>query len=205
MSTVGRTEVTTGSDGRSHRRERNAARIFDAADELLSRTTFDELRVEAICERAGVGRATFFRIFETKAGLLLEFNRRLAAEAAARLDAAQGADLPTSLEIIRAAIVAAWRDAGPGHIGMAQAFTQSTPGPDLHAAHPELLALVRRCIEDAMQRGDLPGTVPAELAASLALLQMIAPMVYVLEGSGTDFDALSRLMLRQWLNGMTTT
>ena len=137
--------------------------------------------------------------------MLLEFNRRLAADAAARLDAAEGADLATSLELIRTAIVDAWRHAGPGHVGMALAFAQSTASPDLHAAHPELLALVVRCINDAVRRSELPGTIPQDLAASLALVQMIAPMTYVMEGRDADFDALSRLLLRQWINGMTTT
>ena len=34
--------------------------------------------MDDICVRAQVGRATFFRFYGTKAGLLAEFNRRLA-------------------------------------------------------------------------------------------------------------------------------
>ncbi len=44
--------------------------------------------------------------------------------------------------------------------------------------------------------------VPVDLAGSLALIQLIAPMTYVLAGEDVDVDRLSRLLLDQWLRGM---
>ncbi|MGD1110129.1 MAG: helix-turn-helix domain-containing protein, partial [Mycobacterium sp.] len=55
--------TTQTLDGRSRRRQRNAAQLYDAASDLLASRTFDELTVEDICAHAGIGRATFFRIF----------------------------------------------------------------------------------------------------------------------------------------------
>jgi len=189
-------------DGRTRRRERNAARLYDAADLLLAAQSFEELTVEQICERAGVGKATFFRIFESKAGLLREFNRRLARDAAERIARTGDTDIRTTLGYVRAAIVDAWRHAGPGHVGMAREFVRSMPSTELHAAHPELLQLVTEAIGAAVASGELPDRVPTDLAASLALLQMVAPMTYMMSGQEADIDELSSLLLDQWLAGM---
>jgi AcrR family transcriptional regulator len=189
-------------DGRGRRRDLNAARLYDAADALMATQSFDELTVDRICEEARVGKATFFRIFETKAGLLREFNRRLARDAAQRIAHAGDADVRTTLGHIRAAIVDAWRHAGPGHVGMAREFIRTMPSSDPHAAHPELLALVAEAIVAAVAKGELSGRVPTDLAAALALVQMIAPMNYVMTGEAADIDELSSLLLDQWLAGM---
>jgi AcrR family transcriptional regulator len=189
-------------DGRTRRRERNAMRLYDAANVLLTAQSFEELTVEQICERAGVGKATFFRIFESKAGLLREFNRRLAQDAAERIARSGCTDVRTTLGHVRAAIVDAWRHAGPGHVGMAREFIRSMPSTELHAAHPELLHLVTEVIGTAVASGELPDRVPADLAASLVLLQMVAPMTYMISGQQADIDELSRLLLDQWLAGM---
>jgi len=190
-------------DGRSQRRERNAALLFDAAIELLNTRSFAELTVEEISQHAGVGRATFFRIYETKAGLLREFNRRLAADAAARIAAAGDIDLYQALGHVRGAIAEAWRDAGPGVAGMAREFTSSSQASDLHSPHPELLALVERLIRSAMDTDEVPRGVPADLAASLALVHLAIPIAYVLDGNPADTEVLGRTLLDQWYAGMT--
>jgi AcrR family transcriptional regulator len=198
-------ETNETLDGRSRRRERNAAQLYDAASDLLASRSFDELTVEDICAHAGIGRATFFRIFHTKAGLLREFNRRLAHDGAVRIATAETAGIASTLGHIRAAIYDAWRTAGPGHIRMLEEFVRATPSNDPHSAHPELLALIVDTISVAIQSGELPNAVPVELAASLALIQLVAPMSYVLAGEDVDVDQLSQLLLDQWLRGMGVT
>jgi AcrR family transcriptional regulator len=196
--------ATPPTDGRALRRHDNARRLYDAADELLATTSFDDLSVDDICQRADVGRATFFRIFGTKAGLLREFNRRLADDAEQRLDTRHPSDVRTSLGIVADAIVDAWRHAGPGHLGMARAFAQSIPHTDPHAAHPELFALVHTIVAAGIERGELPDTVPSELAASLALIQLTAPIAYTLAGRSADTHRLAHTLLDQWYAGMTS-
>jgi AcrR family transcriptional regulator len=85
---------------------------------------------------------------------------------------------------------------------MAREFIRSMPSTELHAAHPELLHLVAEVIATAVASGELPDRVPADLAASLVLLQMVAPMTYMISGQQADIDELSRLLLDQWLAGM---
>jgi AcrR family transcriptional regulator len=198
-------ETTETLDGRSRRRQRSAAQLYDAASDLLASRSFEELSVEDICAHAGIGRATFFRIFQTKAGLLREFNRRLAQNAAARIAAAETAGVASTLGHIRAAIYDAWRMAGPGHIRMAEEFVRAAPSNDPHSAHPELLGLIVETISAAVESGELPDAVPVDLAASLALIQLIAPMSYLLAGEDLDVDQLSQLLLDQWLRGMGVT
>ncbi len=191
-------------DGRTRRREQNAERLYDAADELLMTRPYEELTIEEICDHAGVGRATFFRIYETKAGLLREFNRRLASDAQFRLAAAGDVDVRDALDHIRKAVIDAWRHTGGGHIGMAADFIRSNPSTNLHAAHPELLALVTGRIATAISAGELTDAVPVELAASLALIHMTAPVAYAIAGHNVDLDGLSRTMLDQWYAGMVS-
>jgi AcrR family transcriptional regulator len=195
--------VTDTLDGRTRRRERSTERLYDAANELLATRAYDELTVDDICDRANVGRATFFRIFETKGGLLREFNRRLAVDAGARVDEAGEVDVLTALGHVRDAIVDAWRHAGRGQVGMANEFVRSVPSSDPHAAHPELLALVVERVRIAVEAGELPDTIPVDLAASLALIHMTAPIAYAIAGRDVDTDRLSRALLDQWFAGMT--
>jgi len=197
------------TDGRSLRRQRNAAQLYDAASDLLASRSFDELSVADVCAHADIGRATFFRIFGTKAGLLREFNRRLAQDAAVRVAGAGATDIAvdvgTKLGHIRASIYDAWRTAGPGHVRMAEEFVRAAPSNDPHSAHPELLGLIVDTISTAVESGELPDAVPVELAASLALIQLVAPMSYVLSGQDVDVDELSQVLLDQWLRGMGLT
>ena len=176
--------------------------LYEAADRLLATRTFEDVSVEEICEKANVGRATFFRIFETKAGLLREFNRRLAADAADRIERAGPVDLRGALELVRQAMIDAWQHTGRGHVGMAQEFVRSVPAGDPHAAHPELLAVVAERISAAIGAGQLADTVPADLLASLALITMTAPIAYAIAGRDVDIDHLSRTLLDQWYAGL---
>lgn len=189
-------------DGRRLRRENNARRLYDAATQLLAERAYDNLSVEEICERAGVGRATFFRIFETKAGLLREFNRRLTADAESRLAAIDGSDVGAQLDTVRRAITDAWRDAGEGHVGMAVEYRRLTPSGEMHTAHPELLDLVTGIVSDAIDRGELTNAIPPRLAGALAVVHLSAAIAHSLAGQDVDIDELSEALLDQWLKGM---
>lgn len=189
-------------DGRTRRRDDNASRLYDAADELLATRSFDDVSVDDICARADVGRATFFRIYGTKAGLVREFNRRLADDTTDRIVASGSTAIREVLEEIRRAIIDAWKHAGRGHVGMAREFVRSVPAGDPHAAHPELLEIVTGHIVAAIAVGQLPDTVPADLLGSLALIAITAPLVYSGADRHVDIDRLSRTLLDQWHAGL---
>ena len=62
---------------RERRKQQTRDDLYEAALELFAERRYDEVSVEDICERAEVGRATFFRFYGNKAGLLIEHNRRI--------------------------------------------------------------------------------------------------------------------------------
>ena len=98
------------TDGRRQRRADSRERLYDAALGLLEYNRFGDLSITEICEEAGVGRATFFRIYGSKAGLLLEFNRRLALRAKTRLDRENPPTTRTRLSVIGEEIANAWSE-----------------------------------------------------------------------------------------------
>ena len=86
-----RSSSDTGSPGRrARKKERTRQDIFEAAMELFAASDFDSVTIGAICERADVGRGTFFLHYPTKSALLYEFSRRVAEEFRAALPDPRG-------------------------------------------------------------------------------------------------------------------
>jgi AcrR family transcriptional regulator len=190
------------SDGRSQRRVENRNRIYDAAMGLLRTRSYAEVNVDEICRAAGVGPATFFRIFASKAGLLREFNRRLTRRVEERIAAeAPAEDAAEALRIVVAEITRTWSHAGPGAAAMAQEFIRFSEPGDPHAAHPELLDVVTAITERGMKRGELRDRHPARLVGSLALLQITAAVAWWFEHPDESLDALTGEALTTWLHG----
>ncbi|MFV0280671.1 MAG: TetR/AcrR family transcriptional regulator [Rhodoblastus sp.] len=188
-------------DGRTRRRVENGARIFDAAVELLAERSYDEISIEDICAVANVGRATFFRIFQSKADLLLEFNRRLAERVQRRLDARKPRTAARALRIMGEEIADAWLATSPGASAIAMDFTQVAAGRGLHAAHPELLHVAVGIVERGLARGELRSALPAGLIGSLALVQITAPVSYWFRHPGRDLRQLIEEAVDHWLHG----
>jgi AcrR family transcriptional regulator len=188
-------------DGRTRRRLENAARIFDAAMELLAERAYDDISVEEICAAAHVGRATFFRAYQTKAELLLEFNRRLADRVQERLDGHEPRTIEAALRMVGEEIAETWTQTVPGAAALAIDFSQTAGGRGLHAAHPELLEIVVRIIERGRAAGELESTLPAGLMGSLALVQITAPVAYWFRHPEHDLHELINDAIRHWLHG----
>ena len=70
---------------RARKKDRTRAEIFRAAMDLFGVRGFEAVTVEQICAAADVAKGTFFLHFSSKAALLVEWNRELAAELADRL------------------------------------------------------------------------------------------------------------------------
>jgi len=69
----------------ARKKDRTRSEIFRAALDLFAARAFEAVTVEQICASADVARGTFFLHFPSKAALLDEWNRELAAELAERL------------------------------------------------------------------------------------------------------------------------
>lgn len=178
------------------------AGMFEAALALFERQGYDETSVEDICAAAGVGRATFFRYFETKAGLLREHNRQLADAARARLDALPVPGAVAGLVAVADAIHDAWVDAGPGLRRLGAEVT-TLADPSGKRTHPELLDVVTELVRAGVASGELTVDVPPPLAAYVAVTTLASAVGWWFEHPDQDLRRLLDRCLELHLHGVT--
>jgi AcrR family transcriptional regulator len=141
---------------REQTKQTNRERLYDAALELLSERGYSAVTVEDICARADVGRATFFRLYGTKSGLLEEFNLRLAVEARHRVEALPAPTTAAALEEVQRTISDAWLSSGAGLREMAEEYIHTVSlAAGAGASQPDLHALVSSIIRSGQQRGEV--------------------------------------------------
>lgn len=156
---------------RERKKRRTREGLYDAALELFAERPYSETTVEEICERAEVSRATFFRFYGTKAGLLTEFNRRLAAAIAAEIESAKDISAVDKLWIVQAEIARTWSDSGEAMREMAREWIRNAAESEFTTKppHPELLNLVTQIIEEGQQTGDLRSSKDPRFTAWLVI------------------------------------
>lgn len=193
------------NDGRSQRRQKSAERIFDAAMELLEKISYKDLSIEDICERAEVGRATFFRAYGGKDGLLRELNSRIARKIHDRLAQNDETDLVSRLTLIGQEFAEAWSNATPGALALAIDFTRSASVLEAHSIHPELLAEVIGIVHEAMDKGEVDGSFPAEFVGNMALFQIAGTMAFWMENRHLDIRKVMKEAVAVWAYGYVKT
>ncbi|MGH9139282.1 MAG: TetR/AcrR family transcriptional regulator [Acidimicrobiales bacterium] len=156
---------------RERKKRRTAEELYDAALELFTDRPYAEVTVEEICERAEVGRATFFRFYGSKAGLLTEFNRRLAGSIAERIESDPASSATDQLWIVQDEIARTWGASGPAMREMAREWIRNATAREFTAdtPHPELLDLVTAIVARGQQAGELVATKPARFVAWLVI------------------------------------
>lgn len=188
------------TDGRTVRRQENAKRLFDATMRLAQRSGYQSITATDICNEAGVGRATFFRIYKTKAGLLREFNRRLAVEIEESVGSGQGTAI-TKLFIVADKIALAWQRGGAVLAAMVTDYIRSSDQGASHWVHQEIYDLVVIIVTQGIEAKELRRSMPAEQLASLILHQInIAISEAGLSGQ-TNLQPLAKDVLEYFLNG----
>ncbi len=193
---------------RERKRQRARDEIYTAALDLLAERPFDEVTIDEICARAEVGRATFFRIYGAKAGLLLEFNHRLARDAREAMAAQPSADAVERLRVVQRTLAASWAATGPALREMLRAFL-SEAGPALFSAardvspHPELLSLVAEVIEEGQRAGELDARLEPDFLSSLVVTGMAtATGQWVIGRSTADLEKATGDVLEVLLGGL---
>lgn len=187
---------------REEQREETRAQLFDAAVGLLAERPYEEITVEEICAAAGVGRATFFRHYQAKVGLLREFNRRLTHSIEAAIADREPLSATDCFWIVQQRIAETWQHASPGLLAMALEFIGPAPGGGKPpSAHPELrrlmIAIAQRGIEAREFRSDLP----AELLGASALYHLVAATAHCFRHPELPLDRTTRAALEHWLDG----
>ena len=151
-------QQAAAAGARTRRRAGDA--LYDAALSLLAERPYDEITVEEICVAAGVGRATFFRYYGSKAGLLVEFNERLTARAREAIASARTSSAAGKLRIVQMTLAEQWSATGPAVRELARAFLAEGSVAALGAGeeasvHPQLLALVSEIVAAGQRSGEL--------------------------------------------------
>ena len=162
------TTPETGSR-RARKKERTRRQIFDAAMELFSQDSFDGVTISAICDRADVGRGTFFLHFPTKSALLFEFSRKVAEDFTASLP-----DGPLSaraeLEALVDRIAAGLANQRDVMLAMLREFSMSQEtlafGKENGWEFPDMIA---RIVERGQKEGEFRTEIDPRLAAAALL------------------------------------
>jgi AcrR family transcriptional regulator len=177
----------TESSLRARQKRRTRDRIYDAAVDLFGTRPYAEVTVEEICERAEVGRATFFRFYGSKAGLIGEYGRRLVERIAGRLEERAATTTATEqLWVVQDEITTAWGLSATSTREMAREWIRNATAADLHEAHPpEMLGLVADIVRDGQASGEFSTTYEPDFVA-LIILAAISSITAGWLGSGDD-------------------
>ncbi|HVV34961.1 MAG TPA: TetR/AcrR family transcriptional regulator [Acidimicrobiales bacterium] len=161
----------TSSSLRERKKQRTADDLFDAALSLFAQRGYDDVTVEEICELADVSRATFFRYYGSKAGLVAEFNRRLAERVTARIARLKEPTATEQLFAMQEELADAWTNCGPAVRAMALDFAHvvTVDADTAPPPFPELLMLVTGIVDDGQRSGEFATShAPVFVAATIA-------------------------------------
>lgn len=192
----------SSSSLRERKKQRTRDDIYDAALALFAARPYDGVTVEEICAQAGVAPATFFRVYGTKGGLLIELNRRIAAKASERL-----ATLRTSierLEAVRAVIVESWVGTPPGlHVLVREFLRTADYAAATKTANPELLALVTEIVQEGQAAGELTDELDPKLSAWIIINAVASVTVaWFRNPAPTELERRTRAALDAVLYGL---
>lgn len=200
---------------RERKKAKTAAAIYDGALELFAERPYSEVSVDDICERAEVGRATFFRMYGSKAGLLAEFNRRVAAAARAKVEAAPPGTAAEHLGFVAAEIAAAWKSSGPGLAALAEEMLSGGVGDQMLTAgigddepniHDSLFVLTAEIVRAGSRSGEFHlGGVPTRVVAFITVTSLATCVAdWLMRPAGrnlqTAVDRTLHILLRGLLN-----
>jgi AcrR family transcriptional regulator len=154
---------------RARKKERTRQEIFSAAMELFRTRGYEAVTIEAICDAADVARATFFLHFPTKASLLLEWNRQVAADFEATLVEPR-ASAPEELRRLVTHIGTRLVAQADVMTGLLREFFATPPG-QLGAPEEQrsLSALFEAIVRRGQERGELRRTIDPRLAVAFVL------------------------------------
>lgn len=184
--------MTTTTDAAASRPSPARQRLLDAATDLFYSEGIHSVGVDRIIDAAGVTRATMYKQFEGKEGLVLEYLRREDAQLRGLFAQAAGVsdDPDVLLDLVVEGIAADIRDRhtrGCPFINAAAEYPDEGPVRALIADHREWFRGTLRQLADAAHATD-----PDGLAASLVLLRDAALVGGYLDGEDRVAPAFAR-------------
>jgi AcrR family transcriptional regulator len=167
------------------RSERADRAILDAARALLTERRPREVTMEAIAERAGVGKATLYRRWSSREELALGLLEEITAGALPVDD--MGDTRAELVALVRQTIAALSGSAmGPVVQGL---VSELIGDPELRASMQERVISVRRqAVRDVLDRALARGDVRADLDVEIGAELLVGPVYYRLLVSGEPLD-----------------
>lgn len=184
--------MSTTTDATASRPSPARQRLLDAATALFYSEGIHSVGVDRIIEQAAVTRATMYKQFEGKEGLVLEYLRGEDAQLRRLFSEASGAsqDPDELLELVIEGIAADIRDRhtrGCPFINAAAEYPDEGPVRDLIADHREWFRGTLRHLAEQARLTD-----PDQAAASLVLLRDAALVGGYLDGEDRVAPAFAR-------------
>lgn len=191
-------------------RERNRIRtyndIYDAAMQLFERREYQEVTVDEICEAAGISKATFFRYFSNKFGLVDEFNQRIARKIAAELERSSG----TAADALVAAtdtLYEEWLHSAVQMRNLTQEFLRSgvrvSPETGADPMARNLIAVLARVISEGQNTQEFIREADPELVASMIVYSWgMATSRWFAHDDRVEFRQLLRSLVNVIVRGL---
>jgi len=184
---------------RARKKDRTRAEIFRAAMDLFAARGFDPVTVEQICTAADVAKGTFFLHFPSKAALLVEWDRELAAEFASRLRDPRDSAL-AQYRTLADLLGEHWRRRPDATRALLPELLVPR-APDGSAPDRGLRALVEEVVLRGQERGEFRRNVTARVAAAAFLAACAA--VFSTAQRGDPSEALRNELLHAQLHGLS--
>lgn len=207
---IERTPALPAAPVRMTARERNRARthddIYQAALSLFDKRGYTEVTVDDICEAAGISKATFFRYFDSKFGLVDEFNQRIAK----KIDAVIDIRTMSATECIRLAtetLYQEWLHSAPQIRVLAREFVRAGAHITENLADPMargLIATLINVIAEGQKRGEFDRQFdPALVAPLIVMCWTLAFVAWVDRNDPKAFHASVHNLVELHIMGLT--
>lgn len=160
--------------------------IVAATLQLLMEDGYRGLRMEAVVARSGVGKATLYRRFGSKAELVASVVRHLNQD----LRAPDTGSVRGDYVAISEAVLAAMRTTGAA-VFLPRLLAESASDPELHAIFYENLVGPRRAaLREVIERGLARGELREDLDVDLVIDILTGPHIYRALISAGDVEQL---------------
>ena len=162
---------------RDRKKQETRWRIYRAAMELFITQGFDEVKIEAICERADVSNASFFHHFSGKAALIGAYWDELKEKIRAALDDAGNVSCAEKLAIISAEVTRSAKDTAAFTPQLFNAVASGDKTIDMEHIDTGITGTLTGIIREGQEAGEFnnswhPEVVAVNLAASWILLPL---------------------------------
>ena len=164
------------------RSERSHLAIVRATLELLVEVGYQRLTMEQVQRRAGVGKATIYRHWTSKAELVKEAIQHFSSE----LPVPDTGSLAGDYAMVASAVVAIARDRNAALL-MPRLLAEASGDPELHAIFTaQLVEPRRRVLRTVLERARERGELRADADLELTIDMLVGPVIYRFLLTGGD-------------------